>query len=52
MAASDSLFDSRGRFSGAIKLSNEGIAEIKGLSDVALKIGFVTATTRSVMEGG
>ena len=38
MAASDSLFDSRGRFFG-VKLSNEDIPEIEGLRDVA------TATT-------
>ena len=35
MAASDSLFDSRGRFSG-VKLSNEDTAEIEGLRDVAM----------------
>jgi len=33
MTASDSLFDSRGRFSG-VKLSNENIAEIEVLRDV------------------
>jgi len=41
MAASDSLFDSisRGRFFG-VKLSNEDIAEIKGLRDVAMATNF------------
>ena len=37
MAASDLLFDSRGRFLG-VKLPNEDIAEIKGLRDVAMAI--------------
>ena len=41
MAASDSLFDSRGRFSG-VKLSNEDIAEIGGLRDVAMATNFWT----------
>ena len=42
MAASDSLFDSRGRFSG-VKLSNEDTAEIEGLRDVAMATNFGTA---------
>jgi len=41
MTASDSLFDSRGRFSG-VKLSNEDTVEIKGLRDVAMATNFVT----------
>ena len=41
MAATDSLFDSRGRFSG-VKLSNEDTAEIEGLRDVAMATNFGT----------
>jgi len=44
MAASESLFDSRGRFSW-VKLSNEDIAkliEIEGLRDVAMATNFGT----------
>ena len=39
IAASDSLFDSRGRFSG-VKLSNEDIVQIEGLRDVAMATTF------------
>ena len=41
MAASDSLFDSRGRVFG-VMLSYEGIAEIEGLRDVAIATNFGT----------
>ena len=41
MAASDTLFDSKSRFCG-VKLSNEDIAEIEGLRDVAMATNFVT----------
>jgi len=40
MAVSDSLFDSRGRFSGSS--NNEGIAKIEGLRDVAMATNFGT----------
>jgi len=40
---SDTLFDSKGGFSGTIKLSNEDIAEIEGLRDVAMATNFGTA---------
>ena len=41
MEASDSLFDSRGDFLG-VKLSNEDVAEIEGLRDVAMVTNFGT----------
>jgi len=41
MAASDSLFDSRGR----VKLSSEDIAQIEGLRDVAMATSFGTTLT-------
>jgi len=41
MAASDLLFDSRGRFLG-VKLSNEDIPKIEGLRDVAIATNFGT----------
>ena len=41
MAASDSLFDTRGWVFG-VKLSNKDIAEIKGLTDVAMATNFGT----------
>jgi len=41
MTASDSLFDSRGRFYG-VKLSREDIAEIEGLRAVAMGSNFWT----------
>ena len=41
MTASDMLFDCTGGFSGTI--SNEGIAEIEGLRDVAMATNFGTA---------
>jgi len=40
-AASDMVFDSRGYILG-IKLSNEVIAEIEGLRDVAIETNFGT----------
>ena len=42
MTAGDTLFDSRGGFFGD-KLSNEDIAEIEGLRDVAMGTNFGTA---------
>ena len=41
MAASDSLFDSRGQVFG-VKLSNEDTAEIEGLRDVDMATNFGT----------
>jgi len=41
MIASNTLFDSRGGFLGD-KLSNEDIAEIEGLRDVAMATNFGT----------
>ena len=43
MAASDSLFDSRSSFFG-VKLSNEDIAMIEGLRDVAMATTFWLST--------
>jgi len=42
IAASDSLFDSRGRFS-RLSYPNEDIAEIEGLRGVAMATNFETA---------
>ena len=44
MTASDALFDSRGWVFGD-KLSNEDIAEIQGLRDVAMETNFGTTLT-------
>jgi len=42
MAASDSLFDSRGGFLGVNKLSDEDITEIECLRVVAMETNFGT----------
>ena len=42
MAASDSLFDSMGRFSGSSYRSDKDIAEIEGLRDVVMATNFGT----------
>jgi len=46
MADSDTLFDSRGRFT-RVKLSNEDAAEIEGLRDVATVTNFGTTLTEN-----
>ena len=47
MTASDTLFDSRGRFSG-LKLSDEDIAEIECLRVIAMTVGTNIAITGCV----
>ena len=47
MAASDSLFDSRGRFLGSSY--NEDIADIEGVRDVAMATNFGTALAANLL---